>query len=126
MYTVAAAHGTDVVLGKVISDFRGVNHRIYREDRPTCTVHDAPLMESLTPHKMFRTQFLRDHGIRYPEGPRRLEDQLFMAKAYFEAECCHGRRRPGVLSLPAPPRRWQRGLPTLRPGGLLRQPPRGP
>ena len=85
MYEVAAAHGTDVVLGKVMSDFRGVNHRIYRENRPSCTVHDAPLMESLTPHKMFRTAFLREHAIRYPEGPRRLEDQLFMAQAYFAA-----------------------------------------
>lgn len=85
MHELATAHGSDVVLGKVISDFRGVNHEVYREDRPTCTVYDAPLMESLTPHKMFRTQFLRDHGIRYPEGPRRLEDQLFMARAYFAA-----------------------------------------
>jgi glycosyltransferase involved in cell wall biosynthesis len=85
MYELASAQGSDVVLGKVISDFRGVNHEVYREDRPSCTVHDAPLMESLTPHKMFRTQFLRDNDIRYPEGPRRLEDQLFMAQAYFAA-----------------------------------------
>lgn len=83
MHTLASAHGSDVVLGKVISDFRGVNHEVYRETRPECDVFTAPLMESLTPHKMFRTQFLRDSGIRYPEGPRRLEDQLYMAKAYF-------------------------------------------
>ncbi|MBM6400987.1 glycosyltransferase family 2 protein [Phycicoccus sonneratiae] len=85
MTSVGAAHGSDVVIGKVISDFRGVNHEVYREDRPSCTVHDAPLMESLTPHKAFRRDFLREHGIRYPEGPRRLEDQLFMAQAYFAA-----------------------------------------
>ena len=85
MHTLAAANGADVVLGKVISDFRGVNHEVYRETRPSCTVFDAPLMESLTPHKMFRRTFLQDKGIRYPEGPRRLEDQLYMAKAYFGA-----------------------------------------
>lgn len=85
MYTLGAAHEADVVLGKVISDFRGVNHEVYRHTRPECTVHDAPLMESLTPHKMFRRQFLVDQQIRYPEGPRRLEDQLYMAKAYFGA-----------------------------------------
>ncbi len=85
MFELGAANGSDVVLGKVISDFRGVNHEVYREDRPSCTVHDAPLMESLTPHKAFRLDFLRAQGIRYPEGPRRLEDQLFMARAYFAA-----------------------------------------
>lgn len=86
MHGVGSAHGADTILGKVISDFRGVNHEVYRENRPRCTVLDSPLMESLTPHKMFRTAFLRDQGIRYPEGPRRLEDQLFMAKAYFQGE----------------------------------------
>lgn len=86
MHTLAAAHGADVVLGKVISDFRGVNHEVYRTHRPSCTVFDAPLMESLTPHKMFRAEFLREKGIRYPEGARRLEDQLYMAKAYFQAK----------------------------------------
>jgi glycosyltransferase involved in cell wall biosynthesis len=86
MYTMASAVSADVVLGKVISDFRGVNQEVYREQRPRCDVFSAPLMESLTPHKMFRRQFLRDSAIRYPEGPRRLEDQLFMAKSYFAAE----------------------------------------
>ncbi|GAA2739447.1 hypothetical protein GCM10009867_35540 [Pedococcus aerophilus] len=86
MHTLGAANGADVVLGKVISDFRGVNHEVYRSHRPSCTVFDAPLMESLTPHKMFRADFLREKGIRYPEGPRRLEDQLYMAKAYFAAD----------------------------------------
>lgn len=86
MYGVGSTHHADTILGKVISDFRGVNHEVYRENRPSCTVLDAPLMESLTPHKMFRTAFLREQGIRYPEGPRRLEDQLFMAQAYFRGE----------------------------------------
>jgi len=104
MYVAASTASADVVLGKVISDFRGVNHEVYREQRPRCDVFSAPLMESLTPHKMFRTQFLRDKAIRYPEGPRRLEDQLFMAQAYFAAAqativadyvCYRYLRRPG-------------------------------
>ena len=84
-YALGAANGADVVLGKVISNFRGVNHDLYRQDRPACTVFDTGLMNSLTPHKMLRTAFLREQGIRYAEGPRRLEDQLFMTKAYFTA-----------------------------------------
>jgi poly(ribitol-phosphate) beta-N-acetylglucosaminyltransferase len=85
MYELGSANSADVVLGKVISDFRGVNHALYRSSRPYCTVYTANLMNSLTPHKMLRTAFLREHGIRYPEGPRRLEDQLFMTQAYFAA-----------------------------------------
>src|SRR5690606_41048495 len=40
----------------------------------------------LTPHKMFRRDFLLGHGIEFPEGPVRLEDQLFMARAYVRAK----------------------------------------
>ena len=43
-------------------------------------------MDSLTPHKMFRTAFLDEHGLRFPEGRRRLEDHVFVAEAYFLAE----------------------------------------
>ena len=86
MYSLGSANQADVVLGKVISDFRGVYHELYRVQRPKCTVFDAPLIRSLTPHKMLRTAFLVDQRIRYPEGRRRLEDQLFMVKAYFGAQ----------------------------------------
>jgi len=85
MYRLGSANGADVVLGKVISDFRGVHHNLYRRNRARCDVFSADLMNSLTPHKMLRTTFLREQQIRYPEGPRRLEDQLFMTKAYFAA-----------------------------------------
>ncbi|HEV8403064.1 MAG TPA: glycosyltransferase family A protein [Candidatus Limnocylindrales bacterium] len=81
----ARRNGSDIVLGKVASDFRGVALDLYRRDRDSCTIHDAPLISSLTPHKMFRTAFLNEHGLRFPEGRRRLEDQLFVVKAYFAA-----------------------------------------
>jgi len=86
MYALGSANQADVVLGKVISDFRGVHHELYRFQRPKCTIFDAPLIHSLTPHKMLRTAFLIDQRIRYAEGRRRLEDQLFMVKAYFGAQ----------------------------------------
>ena len=76
---------SDIVLGKVASDFRGVALGLYRVNREVCTIHDAPLISSLTPHKLFRRSFLEQHGIRFPEGRRRLEDQLFVVKAYFAA-----------------------------------------
>ena len=80
---MAEAHGTDMVIGKVTSDFRGVPHGLFTKDRGPETVWTAPLIDSLTPHKLFRRSFLLDHGIRFPEGRRRLEDQLFMVRAYF-------------------------------------------
>ncbi|HYH91953.1 MAG TPA: glycosyltransferase family 2 protein [Candidatus Saccharimonadales bacterium] len=75
----------DIVLGKVTSDFRPVALGLYARNRPSCTIHDAPLIDSLTPHKMFRRTFLAEHAIAFPEGRRRLEDQLFVVKAYFAA-----------------------------------------
>ena len=86
MHAIGARNDSDIVIGKVISNFRGVPHQVFRTTRERCTVRDAPLFESLTPHKMFRRQFLLDHDIRYPEGKRRLEDQLIMAQAYFPAK----------------------------------------
>ncbi|HEY5845910.1 MAG TPA: glycosyltransferase family A protein [Microlunatus sp.] len=85
MYALGSANDADVVLGKVISDFRGVHHYLYRENRARCTVDDARLMNSQTPHKMLRREFLREHKLRFPEGQRRLEDQLFITSAYFAA-----------------------------------------
>lgn len=86
MHEMATRNGSDIVIGKVASDFRGVPHGLFRRNRETCSIHDAPLIDSLTPHKMFRTAFLRDNSIRFPEGRRRLEDQLFMVRAYFATE----------------------------------------
>ncbi|MFF3751196.1 glycosyltransferase [Streptomyces sp. NPDC002018] len=80
-------NGSDIVIGKVASNFRsrGVPYGLMSRTRERCTVWDAPLIDSLTPHKMFRTAFLREHGITHPEGPWILEDQLFMVRSYLKA-----------------------------------------
>ncbi|MFL5754657.1 MAG: glycosyltransferase, partial [Chloroflexota bacterium] len=85
LYAIGRRNDADIVIGKVASDFRGVPQGVFRRTRESCTIRDAPLIDSLTPHKMFRTAFLREHEIRFPEGRRRLEDQLFMVRAYFAA-----------------------------------------
>ncbi len=86
LYDMGHRNGSDIVFGKVASNFRGVPHGVFRVNREKCTIHDAPLVDSLTPHKMFRTRFLRDNKIAYPEGKRRLEDQLYMMQSYFPAK----------------------------------------
>ena len=85
LYEMAIRNGSDIVIGKVASNFRPVPQHLFRHNVEACTIRDAPLISSLTPHKMFRTAFLRDHGIEFPEGRVRLEDQLFMVRAYLVA-----------------------------------------
>ena len=87
MYEAGIAADADVVLGRPASDFRGLNHTIYRRTIPRCVLADFPdLTETLTPHKMFRRTFLAEHGIRFPEGPVPLEDQMFVMRAYLHAK----------------------------------------
>ncbi|WP_139131383.1 glycosyltransferase [Streptomyces griseus] len=88
LHAMALRNGSDIVIGKVASNFlsRGVPYGLMSTTREKCTVHTASLVDSLTPHKMFRTAFLREHGIVHPEGPWILEDQLFLVRSYLKAE----------------------------------------
>ena len=81
----ADRHGSDVVVGKEVGIGRELPSRIFRRDIPRAVLGEDPLLEMLTPHKLFRTEFLREHGIRFPEGRVRLEDHLFVMQAYFAA-----------------------------------------
>lgn len=76
---------SDVVIGKVVGVGRRMPGRIFRRDIPRAVLGEDPLLELLTPHKLFRTQFLRDNAIRFPDGRVRLEDHLFVMQAYFRA-----------------------------------------
>ncbi|MDQ1738497.1 MAG: poly(ribitol-phosphate) beta-N-acetylglucosaminyltransferase, partial [Pseudonocardiales bacterium] len=86
MTDFARANASDIVIGRYAGHHRGVAKVLFTETRPAATLADAPLMDSLTPHKMFRTAFLNEHRLRYPEGRRRLEDHVFVTRAYFLAE----------------------------------------
>lgn len=85
MYDYGVANGADVVVGKMAGKGRGVPVELFRRNHPRATVADAPLIDSLTPHKMFRRAFLDDIGLRFPEGRRRLEDHVFVTEAYLRA-----------------------------------------
>lgn len=85
LYDMGRRNDSDIVIGKVASNWRTIPALVFRKTRERCTIHDFQLYDSLTPHKMFRRAFLHEHGIRYPEGKRRLEDQLYMMQAYFAA-----------------------------------------
>ncbi|WJL96577.1 glycosyltransferase family 2 protein [Microbacterium sp. ET2] len=81
----ADRNGSDIVVGREVGVGRRIPRRIFRHDVPRATLGDDPLLDMLTPHKLFRTAFLREHGIRYPDGRVRLEDHLFVMRAYLAA-----------------------------------------
>ncbi|MGY0071482.1 glycosyltransferase family 2 protein [Streptomyces sp. QTS137] len=85
MYAYGVANGADVVVGKMAGKNRGVPVELFRRNHPRATVENAPLIDSLTPHKMFRRAFLDGIGLRFPEGRRRLEDHVFVTEAYLRA-----------------------------------------
>ncbi|WP_309063875.1 glycosyltransferase family 2 protein [Streptomyces sp.] len=86
MYEYGVANGADVVVGKMAGKNRGVPVELFRRNHPRATVENAPLIDSLTPHKMFRREFLDRIGLRFPEGRRRLEDHVFVTEAYLRAD----------------------------------------
>lgn len=86
LYGMARRNHSDVVIGKVVGHGRKIPNDIFRVSRDRATLSDAPLLALLTPHKLFRKAFLDQHGIRFPEGRRRLEDHPFVLRAYFLAD----------------------------------------
>jgi glycosyltransferase involved in cell wall biosynthesis len=92
LYAMARRNDSDIVIGKMIGVHRNVPVHLFFKSWDNATIHDSPIMDSLTPHKMFRRAFLLESGLRFPEGKRRLEDHVFVVAAYFAA------RRISVLS----------------------------
>ena len=82
----------DIVIGKVVGEGKFVPRPLFKRDRKDVTLEWPPLVRLLTPHKLFRKAMLDEHGIRFPEGRRRLEDHVFTMHAYFHA------RRISVLA----------------------------
>ncbi|MGC4804670.1 glycosyltransferase family 2 protein [Micromonospora sp. DT233] len=81
LYDVAAANDADIVVGKMAGHNRSVPRELFRRNRFDATLANSPLIDSLTAHKLFRRSFLNEHEIRFPEGPRRLEDHSMVVRA---------------------------------------------
>ncbi|MER7894562.1 glycosyltransferase [Micromonospora sp. NPDC094482] len=93
LYECAKTYGADIAIGKMAGHGRGVPRELFRSNRFDATLANAPLIDSLTCHKLFRRSFLNEHGLRFPEGgKRRLEDHSLVVRAYFLS------RRTCVLS----------------------------
>jgi glycosyltransferase involved in cell wall biosynthesis len=84
LYALGSRNRADIVLGKMAGGMAGPNVA-FRRTVQCGSVADFPAIESMTGHKMFRTEFLHEHAIRFPEGYWRMEDLLFVARAYAKA-----------------------------------------
>ena len=98
LYATAIADEADIVIGKVVGHHKAVPRSLFRENVHELGLRAAPF-NLLTPHKLFRRALLDEHGIRFPEGKRRLEDHMFVVPAYFAAREHGDPRRLRLLPL---------------------------
>ncbi len=85
LYEHAKCNDADVVIGKM-STTMARPRRLFRYTVDACTIENDELMQSLSPHKMFRRAFIEEQGLRFPEGPWIMEDLAFVSAAYLKAE----------------------------------------
>jgi glycosyltransferase involved in cell wall biosynthesis len=85
---VERAHqtGADILVPKGVSLGRPVPRGLFRKNVDRAVLGVDPLSTSTAPHKLFRRAFLDTHGLRFPEGKRRLEDGVFVMAAYLKAD----------------------------------------
>ncbi|MFI7604129.1 glycosyltransferase family 2 protein [Micromonospora sp. NPDC049366] len=113
LYACATANDADVVIGKMAGHGRAVPRELFRKNRFQATLANAPLIDSLTCHKLFRRSFLDEHGLRFSEGPLlRLEDHRMVVRAYLlsrrtavlsDYTCYHHRKRTDAGNVTARP-----------------------
>src|SRR4051794_5266977 len=86
LHETAVQDRADVVVGKVVGHGKGVPGALFERNRHGEPFDTDVFLQLLAPHKLFRRGLLDEHGIRFPEGKRRLEDHPFVLGAYFAAE----------------------------------------
>jgi glycosyl transferase family 2/polyribitol phosphate beta-O-GlcNActransferase TarS-like protein len=106
-------HRSDIVVGHVTSTFRERSQTLFATAIPRCTLRSTPRLigMSAAPGKLFRTAFVHEHQLAFPEGWRRFEDQLFAVRAYLAARAIsvlpvpvyHYVERPDHANLTAQP-----------------------
>jgi glycosyltransferase involved in cell wall biosynthesis len=88
VHATAVLDRADVVVGKVVGHGgKRVPRELFERNLHGVKFRSTPvLLRMLTPHKLFRRALLEEHGLRFPEGVRRLEDHPFVVDAYFRAK----------------------------------------
>jgi poly(ribitol-phosphate) beta-N-acetylglucosaminyltransferase len=81
MVAAGVDNGSDMVIGKEVrAGARTMGLDTFRRNVPRAHIVDDHILEMLTPHRMWRREFLDEHGIRFSETLRRLEDHKVIAQ----------------------------------------------
>lgn len=104
-YARAQETGADIVIGRMAGHGRNAPRVLFEKPVTAADLRkDTALLASMTVHKLFRRAFLREHGLRFPEGAMRLEDHMFTLRAFLltgrvatvhDYTCYHWVRHPG-------------------------------
>ncbi|MFJ5560177.1 glycosyltransferase family 2 protein [Streptomyces sp. NPDC093250] len=85
MVGAARRDGSDVVLGRI----RGVGRKApitpFRKNVEGGDVFSCKAVWTLTAHKLFRRSLVEEHRLRFAEGVRLAEEQMFVVPAYLHA-----------------------------------------
>jgi glycosyltransferase involved in cell wall biosynthesis len=84
---MAHANDSDIVLGKFASETASRRQDLFTRNLGATNLLATPRLAdgSMGPTKLFRAELLREHEIRFREGWRQMEDQLFTLQAYVAA-----------------------------------------
>ena len=106
VHAFAVQHNSDVVIAREVGVGRSIGRFVFRRTIPDARLDVDPVVQLLTPHKVYRRALLESRGIRFPSGKVRLEDHQFNVQAFFAAERVsiyadyayyHWTRREGVV-----------------------------
>ncbi|GAA4956352.1 hypothetical protein GCM10023224_47710 [Streptomonospora halophila] len=87
LYRRAERDRADIVVGRMAGVGRTAPREIFQRPMSGGSLRTrAQLLSTLTVHKLFRREFLLDNGLAFPEGRVRLEDHMFMLRAYLATE----------------------------------------
>ena len=86
MYEFAKENNSDVLLAKMQGvNGRGVPGSMFKKTEGKVDLYESRLAFALGPTKMFKTSFLKEYEIYFPENLKTAEDQLFTMKSYIKA-----------------------------------------
>ena len=83
-YARAKETGADIVIGRMAGHGRRAPRALFEKPVTSADLRsDTALLASMTVHKLFRRDFLRDNALRFAEGRVRLEDHMFTLRAFL-------------------------------------------
>ncbi|MFD0883795.1 glycosyltransferase family 2 protein, partial [Streptosporangium algeriense] len=102
MYDRAVRTGADILIGR-LADGQAPPSKVFARNRDNADLLGDRLLTLLTPHKLYRKEFLDEEVLAFPDPGGLLAEQTFVTRAYLRARtitvladqvCCHLGERP--------------------------------